>query len=105
MAVLIFSKGRDTANIRPSVPETGMEIEGGKDAWIVENSRDWHGSPLDMGSDMDPEGIREVVMEFANGDTDVFRPKLREEFRSYELHQLAAYVDAMVHSIRKGQRR
>lgn len=70
----------------------------------MDNDRNWHGSPLDMGSDMDPEGVREVVMEFANGDTDVFRPKLREEFGSYELHQLAAYLDAMAHSIRKGQR-
>ncbi|HET7478557.1 MAG TPA: hypothetical protein VFJ72_03450 [Rubrobacteraceae bacterium] len=70
----------------------------------MENDRHWRGSPLDMGSGMDPYGIREVVIEFDNGDTDVFRPKRRDEFGSYELHQIGAYVDAMAHSIRKSMR-
>lgn len=70
----------------------------------LDNERDWRGSPLDMGSGMDPYGIKEVVIEFDNGDTDVFRPKRREEFGSYELHMMGAYVDSIAHSIRKGNR-
>ena len=69
------------------------------------SEREWTGTPLDKRNDMDPRGIREVVIEFGNGDTDVFRARQREEFASYELHMMAAYVDAMAHSIRKGQKR
>ena len=57
-----------------------------------------------MGSGLDPYGIEEVVIEFGNGDEDVFRPKMREEFASYELSQMAAYLDSLANSIRKGQR-
>ena len=65
--------------------------------------REWRGSPLDVGeAGMDAHGIREIVIEFDNGDEDVFTPKLREEFESYELHQMAAYLDSIGHSIRKG---
>ena len=65
----------------------------------------WRGSPLDMGrSTMDAYGIKEVVIEFDDGDQDVFRPRLRGEFESYELHMMAAYLDSIAHSIRKGQR-
>lgn len=53
---------------------------------------------------MDPNGIREVVIEFDNGDSDTFTPRRREEFESYELHQMGAYIDAMAHSIRKSMR-
>lgn len=53
---------------------------------------------------MDYQGIREVVIEFEAGDTDVFRPRLREEFHSYELSQMAAYLDSIAHSLRKGSR-
>jgi hypothetical protein len=67
--------------------------------------REWRGSPLDVSeSTMDPYGIREVVIEFDNGDEDILRPKQRDEFESYELHQLAAYLDSMAHSIRKGKK-
>jgi hypothetical protein len=69
------------------------------------NDRHWRGSPLDMGGrDIDPYGIKEVAIEYANGDEDAFRPKQREEFESYELHQMAAYLDTIAHSIRKGQK-
>lgn len=67
--------------------------------------KSWTGTPLDKREDMDPYGIREVVIEFGNGDEDVFRARQREEFASYELHMMAAYIDAMAHSIRKGQKR
>ena len=66
--------------------------------------REWTGSPLDLRGDMNPEGVVDVVIEFGNGDTDTFRPRQRDEFASYELKQMGAYIDAMAHSIRKGQR-
>lgn len=53
---------------------------------------------------MDPYGIREVVIEFDNGDEDILRPKRRKEFESYELSQFAAYLDSLAHSIRKGKK-
>ena len=65
----------------------------------------WTGTPLDRRDDMDPYGILEIAIEFGNGDRDVFRARQREEFASYELHMMAAYVDSMAHSIRKGQKR
>jgi hypothetical protein len=69
------------------------------------SDRQWRGSPLDMAaSGMDPYGIREVVIEFANGDQDIFRPRRREEFESYELHMMGVYLDSIAHSVRKGQR-
>ncbi len=72
---------------------------------MEENERAWRGSPLDMsGSTMDAYGVEEVVIEFDNGDEDVFRPRLRDEFGSYELHMMAAYLDSIAHSIRKGQK-
>jgi hypothetical protein len=69
------------------------------------DDRAWRGSPLDLGDGMDPYGIREVVIEFDNGGSDAFRPRLREEFRSYELGQMATYIDTVASSVRKGQRR
>ncbi len=67
--------------------------------------REWTGTPMDLRGDMNPEGVQEVIIEFGNGDVDVFRPRQRGEFASYELHQMAAYIDSMAHSIRKGQKR
>ena len=67
--------------------------------------RHWRGSPLDVSeSTMDSYGIKEVVIEFDNDDEDILRPKRRDEFGSYELHQLAAYLDSLAHSIRKGKK-
>ena len=72
---------------------------------MEETDRNWRGSPLDMAeSTMDPHGIKEVVIEFDNDDEDILRPKQRDEFGSYELHQLAAYIDSLAHSIRKGKK-
>lgn len=64
----------------------------------------WRGSPLDMSEGMDPYGVREVVIQYLNGDEDVFTPRRREKFESYELHQMGTYIDAMAASIRKGSR-
>ena len=69
------------------------------------NDRTWQGSPLDIGDNMDPYGIREVVIEFDDGDSDVFRPRLREEFHSYELQQMATYIDTLTGSVRTDQSR
>jgi hypothetical protein len=69
------------------------------------NDRHWRGSPLDMsGSTIDAYGIKEVVIELDDGDEDIFRPRLREEFESYDLHMMAAYLGSIAHSIRKGQK-
>jgi hypothetical protein len=54
---------------------------------------------------MDPYGIREVVIEFDDGDSDIFRPRLREEFYSYELQQMATYIDTLTGSVRTDQSR
>jgi hypothetical protein len=69
-----------------------------------ERDREWRGSPLDMAGGMDPYGIREIVIEFENGDQDVFRPRLRGEFESYDLHMMGAYLDSIAHSVRNAQR-
>jgi hypothetical protein len=86
---------------RDAVPRPGR-----KGALVLEGrNREWRGSPLDMGGgSMDPYGIREVVIEFDNGDQDIFRPQGREEFASYELHMMGTYLDSIVHSVRKGQK-
>jgi hypothetical protein len=65
---------------------------------------EWRGSPLDMAGGIDPHGIREIVIEFDNGDQDTFRPRLREHFESYELHMMGAYLDSIAHSVRQSQR-
>lgn len=72
---------------------------------MEENGTHWRGSPLDMdGSTIAAYGIKEVVLQFDNGDQDVFRPRLRDEFESYELHMMAAYLDSIAHTIRQGQK-
>lgn len=68
-------------------------------------SNEWVGTALEMGRDLDPYGIVEVVIEYANGDSDVFTARRREEFASYELHQMADYLTALNSAIRKGERR
>ena len=67
--------------------------------------RQWRGSPLDVaGRSVDVYGIKEIVVEFDNGDEDVLRPKHREEFQSYELHQVGTYLDTLAHSLREGKK-
>jgi hypothetical protein len=41
---------------------------------------------------MDPYGIKEIVLEFDTGEEEIMRPKQREEFGSYELHEAAHYL-------------
>ncbi len=67
---------------------------------MKENNRDRTTSVLEVG-EMDPYGIREVVIEFDNGDEDVFRPRMREEFGSYELQQLSVYIETISRDVTK----
>ena len=77
----------------------------GKEREMEGTDRHWRGSPLDVAErSVDANGIIEIVIEFDNGDEDVFTPKQREEFESYELHQMASYLDSISHSIRKGKK-
>jgi hypothetical protein len=66
---------------------------------LEENNKDRRTSVLEVG-EMDPYGIREVVIEFDNGDEDVFRPRMREEFGSYELQQLAVYIETLSRDVK-----
>ena len=60
---------------------------------------EWHGSPLQMWSGMDPSGIVEIAIQFATGDEEVLKPRIRNEFRSYELSQAAAYLEVISHRL------
>ncbi len=66
------------------------------------DEREWRGSPLDMDGVMDYQGIKEIVIESESGEEEVFRPRQREEYRSYELFQMSAYLDAVMVSIQPG---
>ena len=36
-----------------------------------------------------------MLIEFDNGDADVFTPRMHEEFKSYELQQMAVYIETI----------
>ena len=74
-----------------------MQEYRGEDA-----NREWRGSPLDISdAGMDPRGVKEIVIEFDNGDSDVIRPRTRDVFESYELHMMSVYLDTVAHDARK----
>lgn len=77
----------------------GFPRQEGED---LENGRDWTGNALDLRGNLDPYGIREIAIEFEEGDVDTFTPKLREEFQAYELQQMAGYLDGILGEIAKG---
>jgi len=52
----------------------------------------WEGTPLQMGVDLDPYGIEEIVIEFDTGDEEILKPQMGEEFGSYELWEAANYI-------------
>jgi hypothetical protein len=87
-----------------NVPENaGRALE--RDSRLAEeNSRDRRTSPLEAG-EMDPYGVREVVIEFDNGNADVFRPRMHEEFKSYELQQMAVYIETISRGLNKDPNR
>ena len=62
------------------------------------------GNPLEMEEGKEPYGIKEIVLEFDTGEEEIMRPKLREEFGSYELHEAAHYLRAgVMRGIRVGR--
>ena len=61
-----------------------------------QGTEQWRGTPLEMERGMDPYGIKEIVFEFDTGEEEIMRPKLGEEFGSYELHEAAHYLRAGV---------
>ncbi len=73
-----------------------------QDASREEANKEWRGSPLDISdAGMDARGIKEIVIEFDNGDSDVFRPRVRDVFGSYELHMMSTYLDTVAHDARQ----
>jgi hypothetical protein len=69
-----------------------------------QSNRHWRGTPLEMEEGMDPYGIKEIVLEFDTGEEEVMRPKLREEFGAYELHEAAHYLrSGVMRGIRVGR--
>src|SRR5215217_4674906 len=110
VAALTYAPAADTlrySSIRRKKARWPCGCPRGRKERLVEGTdKQWRGSPLDVaGSGMDAYGIKEIVIEFDNGDEDIFTPKQREEFESYELHQMAAYLDSIGHSIRKGEKK
>ena len=48
---------------------------------------------------LEPYGVREVLIEFDNAD--VFTPRMHEEFKSYELQQMALYIETISRGLNK----
>jgi hypothetical protein len=60
----------------------------------------WEGTPLQMKYEgIYPYGISEIVIEFDTRDKTVLRSRIRKEFRSYELHQAATYIDTLADTL------
>ena len=68
------------------------------------SDNEWQGSPLQMGSGLDPYGIQEIVIEFDTGDEEVLKPQGRPEFGSYELHETSTYLDIIKGQLRLNER-
>ena len=50
---------------------------------------------------MDPYGIKEIVVEYDNGDKDILKPRLRAEYGVYELEQAGAYLGTLGAELRR----
>ena len=61
----------------------------------AKRSGNWEGSPLQMGSGLDPNGITEIVLRLDTGDQETLKPRIRDRFGSYELSQAATYLDSI----------
>ena len=55
----------------------------------------WEETPLQMGMDLDPYSIEEIVIEFDTGDEEILKPRMSEEFGSYELWEAARYIGVL----------
>ena len=56
---------------------------------------EWRGSPLQMGSGLDPNGITQIVLRLDTGDQETLKPRIRDRFGAYELSQAATYLDSI----------
>ena len=63
----------------------------------------WEGTPLQMAQGLDAYGIKEIVIEFDTGDEEVLKPRMNEEFGSYELHEAATYLHVLMSQLRASQ--
>ena len=45
------------------------------------------------------------LIEFDNGDADVFTPRMHEEFSSYQLQQMAVYIETTSRGLNKEPKR
>jgi hypothetical protein len=64
---------------------------------MEERDKEWEGTTLELAeSGMDPYGVQEIVIEFGDEEEEILRPRLRDEFRSYELEQAAHYLEALL---------
>jgi hypothetical protein len=63
--------------------------------------KEWRGSPLDMVGGMDPYGIEEIVLVYDTGTEEVLKPRLRDEYGSYELQQAAVYLRTLTLQLRR----
>ena len=61
---------------------------------------EWRGGPLDV-SGIAPRSIEEIVVEYDTGDEEVLKPRLRDEYVSYELQQAAAYLGTLAGELRR----
>ena len=58
----------------------------------VDREYSWEGTPLQMGMDLDPYGIEEIAIKFDTGDEEILKPRMSDEFGSYELWEAASYI-------------
>lgn len=66
------------------------------------SGKELRGSPLDLQEGgIDPHGIKEIVVEYGTGNDDVLKPKLRDEYSSYELQQAAVYLGTLLAELRR----
>ena len=54
---------------------------------------------------LDSYGVRGVLIEFDNGDVNVFTPRMHQEFKSYELQQMAVYIETIWRGLNKEPKR
>jgi hypothetical protein len=64
-------------------------------------AEEWRGSPLDVGGVIDPYGIEEIAVVYDTGAEDILRPRLRDEYGSYELYQAAIYLNTLAAELRR----
>jgi hypothetical protein len=81
----------------PSWDSGGRTDRKGNSSMTEEPTRQdyWEGTPLQMVLGLEPYGIEEIVIEFDTGDEEVLKPRMREEYGSYELWQAATYLDSL----------